>query len=125
MTGADDNCVKMTSGKMTSGKMTSGTTLRFLLNSSAPYQMRVGVWFDLVVLQARDRPINLQHRQRDLVAVVDAVLAQGAMQFIHADVFASHVRFDDRAVVNQQERGSAFRSSLRKRRLPPETSATR
>ena len=34
--------------------------------------------------------------------VGDAVFAQGAVQFVHADVLFRHVRFDDLSVMDQQ-----------------------
>ena len=64
--------------------------------------MCIGVGLDLVVFQTTDGAVHLQHGQRDLMVVADAVFSQGALEFIHADMFFRHVRLDDAPVVNQQ-----------------------
>ena len=74
-----------------------------LLQNLAPLrQVIVGVGIEVVVLQATDRAIHFEHGQRDVMTTGDAMLAQRALQLIHADVLFRHVGFDDLAVVDQQ-----------------------
>ena len=77
-------------------------TLLLLLNESAPPRVRAGILLDLVVLETGDGSIHFEHGQRGLIDGVDSVLAQSALQFIHADVFLRHVGLDGLPVVNQQ-----------------------
>src|SRR5580765_7173500 len=63
-----------------------------LLNESAMHQVGVSVRFDLVILQARDGAIHFEHSQRNLIAAVNAVLPQSAVQFVHADPLPRHMR---------------------------------
>src|SRR5947209_12543594 len=69
--------------------------------------MIVAAGVQFVILQATDGPIHFQHRQRDVVIAVDAVLSQGALEFVHADVFFSHVWSYDLPVMDQKA-GLAF-----------------
>ena len=64
--------------------------------------MGIRVGFDLVVFHTTDRAVHFQHGQRDVMNVRDAVLAQRALQFVHADVLARHVRFDGLSIMNEQ-----------------------
>lgn len=64
--------------------------------------MRAGVRLDLLILQATDRPVDLQHSQSNLVILPNPVLAQRSLQLIHADMLFRHVRFDNLSIVNQQ-----------------------
>jgi len=64
--------------------------------------MRAGIGLDFVVLQATDRAIHFQNGERHLVTAADAMLAQRAIQFVHADVLSRHVRFDGLAIMNEQ-----------------------
>ena len=64
--------------------------------------MRIGIRLDLVILQTTDRAVDFQHRQSNLVILPNPMLAQRALQLIHADMLLRHVRFDNLSVVNQQ-----------------------
>jgi hypothetical protein len=64
--------------------------------------MSVGVRFDLVIFQAADGAIHFKHGQSHIAALCNAVLANGAIQLVHADVLSGHVRCDDLPIVNQQ-----------------------
>jgi hypothetical protein len=64
----------------------------------------MGVRFNLVVFHTTDRSIYLEYGQRDVMQVRDAMLAQGAPQFVHADALFSHVRFNGLSIVNQKAR---------------------
>jgi hypothetical protein len=66
--------------------------------------MSVGVRFDLVIFHATDRAVDLQDGKSDIVNVCDAVLAQGALQFVRADMLSRHVRFDSLSIMNQKTR---------------------
>ena len=72
-----------------------------LLEEPSAHQVGVRVGLDLIVFQATDRSINLQNRQRNILGAGDAMLAKGALKFIHADVLFRHVSYDDLTVMNQ------------------------
>ena len=63
-------------------------------------------------------PSNFQHCQCHVTDVGNAVLAQCAMEFVHADMLPGHVRFDSLSVVNQKA-GLAC-TTRRNPRLVPE-----
>jgi hypothetical protein len=73
-----------------------------LLNKSAPHKVRIGVRLDLIVLQATDGSIDLEHGQSNIATLGNSVLAQRALQFVHADMFFLHVRLNDLSIVNQK-----------------------
>ena len=64
--------------------------------------MGIRIRLDLIVFHTTDRAIHFQHGQRDIMDVRNAVLAQRALQFVHADVFFGHLRFVGLSVVNQK-----------------------
>lgn len=75
--------------------------LLFLLNSLSPDEVGVGRGIDVLVLEEAHGAVDFKNADRDLVIVADAVLAHGALEFVHADVFFGHVGFDDLAVVDE------------------------
>src|SRR6266849_555029 len=56
-----------------------GVRLLVLLQEFPAGEMSAGIRLDLVVLQATDGAIHLQHGERDIVIAGDPVLAQGAL----------------------------------------------
>jgi hypothetical protein len=75
-----------------------------LLNEPSAHQVIICVRLDLVVFQAADRSIDFQHCQSHITALRNAVLANRALQFVHADMFPRHMRFDRLPVVYQKTR---------------------
>jgi hypothetical protein len=74
------------------------------LDESPTDQVGIGVGFDLIVLHATDGAVDFQYSERHIVYVGDSVLALGTFLFVHADVFAGHVRLDGLSIVNKQTR---------------------
>ena len=68
-----------------------GTALLLLLNAPSPDQVGIRFGLDLVVFQAGNGSIDFEDCQRNLVDGADAMLAQGAVQFVDADALARHV----------------------------------
>jgi hypothetical protein len=64
--------------------------------------MSIGVRFNLIVVQATDGAVDFQHGQRNVAAFCHAMLAQRALQFVHADVLFLHVRFNEFSSMKQQ-----------------------
>lgn len=64
--------------------------------------MSISVRLNLIVFQATDRSIDFQDGESHIAALANSMLAQGALQFVHADMLFFHVRFDDFSVMNQK-----------------------
>jgi hypothetical protein len=77
-------------------------SLMLLQNLTPLRQVIVGFGIEIVILEATDRAIHFENGQRDVMKTRDAMLAQCALQLVHADVFSGHVRGDDFAIVHQQ-----------------------
>jgi hypothetical protein len=65
-----------------------------------------GGGLDVVVLEKAAGTIHFERCQRRLLVGGDAVLAEGAFPFVHADMLSRHVGFEHLAIVDQKARFS-------------------
>src|SRR5580704_19118130 len=73
-----------------------------LLQKPSAHQVSAGGGLDVVILQATDGAVHLEHCQRNILGVSDAMFPQSTLEIIPADVLFRHVGVDDLAVVYQQ-----------------------
>jgi hypothetical protein len=71
------------------------------LNAAAAHEAGLGAGVDVFVAQEAHRAIDFKHTDRDLTKVCDAMLANRALQLVHADMLFRHVCGDDSAIVDQ------------------------